>query len=320
MRLLLTTLVWVVTLHARADLFDNALISPDVAVRVRMTEGGDVASWQFAGIDSRTVFGNRGGDIGTLLVQTYALQINRTGDHPGFFDSDDEAQIELRNVNFNLTRPFGRLLNVRFGHFELPIGLETLHDTNGTLLDYQHEAAFGLKADWGATLNGETARFEYEVGIGRGSTNDLTPEGHPGTVFGRIGTPRDRTLVVGLSAFAGELSDYGDGRRNQRRHRVGVDATFYWRRFTLLGELMQGRTDGAESSDALLELRYDRPWEGWAAWSQLRRSERAATATSEWRLGTRVELPRALSVSLEARLGLDDSAAAALLGQLRYHF
>ena len=108
-----------------------------------------------------------------------------------------------RIFNLNVTR-FGRgRFNVRVGHFEIPFGLEHVVNTNGTLRDFMHGQNLGLKADWGAGVNGTLGGAEYQFTVSRGTRNAPFAQSPSAVFAGRVGTPSNGNVVVGASAFSG---------------------------------------------------------------------------------------------------------------------
>jgi hypothetical protein len=251
---------------------ENLRFTVDLAARgIYDTQNHEFGNVEFLGIDMHKVFSNASGDWGTLLLQPYLTRINNVAMHPPFFDSNYDTQIEFRICNFNYTGLAGGRFNIRVGHFEIPFGLEQVINTNGTLRDYIHGPNFGLKADWGITVNGELPAFEYEVALSRGSGNYWRSAGDPYIVSGRIATPQDRSWSVGLSGFRGDVYAPAEPDGTFRRSRVGLDGQWYWHQFGLLGEVSAGRDESRSVVNALAELDYSSVDGVWLTYLQLRR-------------------------------------------------
>ena len=58
-----------------------------------------------------------------------------------------------------------------------------------------------LMVDWGATLNGTLERFQYDVGVGRGSGMFYADNFDPYALFGRIGSPVDTETYGGVTGW-----------------------------------------------------------------------------------------------------------------------
>ncbi len=254
------------------SLTDNLRVTLDLSTRVTTQDGAKPAYQNVIGLDLHKVVSGERADWGTLNLQGYLTRIDNQLRHPPFFDGADDLEFVYRIFNFNFTR-FGRgRLNVRVGHFEIPFGLEHLINTNGTLRDFMHGRNLGVKADWGTGINGIFPRWEYEVTISRGTGNRFFSGGGPYILAGRVGTPRDANLVVGISAFQGrvwnpgatrqwdarlessawsDFPEFGETERNStlvrgliNRQRVGIDLQWYVRLYGLLAEVVYGQDSG----------------------------------------------------------------------------
>ena len=64
-------------------------------------------------------------------------------------------------------------------------------------------AALGIKADWGASINGVMPRFNYELSYTLGTGNEIS-DSDGGLVAGRIGTRAGRFFRLGVSFLEGE--------------------------------------------------------------------------------------------------------------------
>ena len=259
-------------------LTDNLRWTIDVAARGMIeTESDEFGHVEFLGLDLHKVFSNENGDWATLLLQPYLTRINNVDMHPPFFDDDYDTQVVWRITNINFTVLDGGRLNFKVGHFEIPFGLEQIINTNGTLRDYIHGPNFGLKADWGVTVNGELPALEYEVAVSRGSGNNWRNEGDPHIVSGRIGTPRDRSWWLGLSGFQGDVYDRGQPDGTLERSRLGLDGAWFRRQFALLAEISIGEDESTDVTNGLVEIDFSSVDDVWLIYFQLRRFEMDTT-------------------------------------------
>jgi hypothetical protein len=288
--------------------------------------GNRVLAQNVVGFDTHKVITGPAGDWGTLVMQGYLTRMDHLA---GPVDGGD-ASFMYRIFNLNITR-FGRgRFNVRVGHFEIPFGLEHGVNTNGTLRDFMHGDNLGLKADWGAGVNGTWSAGEYEVTWSRGTRPAVPTEQNSYVVAGRVGTPANRNVVLGGSVFAGRVAD-ATGLVDRRR--AGVDMTWYRGLYGVMAEVARGRDtypDLAASRqvlNTLLEVNRGSEDERVFTYVQARLfSEDAGLGWTQRRtgaLGLRIVLDNHWSVSGEyARRmpGSADATPAALGLQARYRF
>jgi hypothetical protein len=252
----------------------------DVASRpIIDTLDQDLRSLHAIGLDIHKVFSTDTSDIGTLVAQLYLTRVDRISKRPFFFDDDHDWELVFRIFNFNLTRLADGKVNIRVGHFDMPYGIEYTINTNGTLRQFTTVQNLGLKNDFGFSLNGVLSDFEYEFALTRGTWNEYFQEGQPYILSGRIGTPREENLIIGLSTFYGEVSqpirplarivrdDIGQQKAPRaviRRKRVGLDIQYY---FNSLGFLLEsscgtdfskvgGSSRGLSISNNFLEINW----------------------------------------------------------------
>ena len=246
---------------------DNLLFNVDVSGRVQYnTSTRQWSTTQFYGFDLYKVFSGDTGDIATMVLQGFATRIDNVNPPPFFFSDATDWQFLYRvfAVNWRVD-PRGRL-NVKTGHYEVPFGLEALLDTNGTLRQEGTARNLGVKADWGATLNGITEAVEYEVGIGRGSGMEWRSTGSPYQVVGRVGTIRDTNEWIGVSGFWGNL--WRPNGVQLRRRRIGVDVGMHRGPWTFMAEVSGGTNDGNGAVNALFELDWHAPDDEWLLYGQ----------------------------------------------------
>jgi len=260
-----------VTQTAGPGLFDNLRLTLDLSSRATYVEARDDCTFlQAVGIDAHNVFSGPQGDWGTLVLQGYLTRIDNAQPAPPIFDDGDDWEFVYRIFNFNYTGLSRGRLNFRVGHQEVPFGLEHLVNTNGTLRQYIQPQNLGVKADWGASVNGVLPDFEYEVAVTTGSGNELELNNGTFTVGGRIGTPRDASTVWGLSAFHGEVANAASANGFVRKSRLGLDVTHWLGSLGLKGEISGGRDFDTDVVNMLGEVNWRTPEEDVLFWAQVR--------------------------------------------------
>ena len=239
---------------ARQAWADNLRWAIDVTAQEQLDLDADEQFEGYvAGLDLHKVISNGRRDIGTLILQPYFVWLPGDRGRPAFFDGN-EATLTWRIANFNyVALPRGKL-NVRVGHFEVPFGLEQDVDTNGTLRQYSNGENLGLKADWGVSINGRLPRVHYEIGLTRGTGQEYFDAGKPYAISARIGSPPDRNLIAGISAFRGRVAG-AEGLAERRR--IGTDVRWLSGPLEFMVEASVGK-DGDDDT---------RSWLAEAAWS-----------------------------------------------------
>ncbi len=328
MKYILSTLLMVISTTAMSSEWDqNQRFSIDLSSRVLHDfETDETATLQFIGIDYLKIFSNSGGDYGTLLLQPYITRIDNLKKRPAFFDDEDDTEFVFRNFYYNYTGLGRGRFNIRLGHFELPYGLEQIYATNGTIQQFIQGPNLGLKVDWGVSLNGILPSFEYEVALTRGSGNAWETKGDPYVVSGRIGTSREKNLILGLSAMDGEL--FTNKEQTQSRSRYGVDFTWFVRSFTLKGELSTGKNESTNVFNSFLELDWQSPYETSLLYLQFKRFSREGQQgwddKNNLAIGARYEPDNHWQLDAQLSDDLSTMGAAAkhqVLGlQIRYRF
>ena len=235
---------------------DNLRFVVDVAFRPGyFGQTGNFGNSTFVGIDLHKVFSSDQGDIGTLTMQPFLTRIDNVQDAPlSIHEDPHDWAIDWRITNFNYTAVGRGKTNFRIGSFEIPFGLEQIVNTNGTLRDYTHFENFGLKTDWGVTLNGEQNDVEYELGVTRGSGVRYRRRDGPYLLAGRIGTSRDKPVVLGISALHGETINFGPIGGTDRRSRVGIDTTVGAEKYVFKSELSMGFENDDRVFTGLFEI------------------------------------------------------------------
>jgi len=306
---------------------DNLRWKFDVSARGFFDDSGYQKSLGFFGLDLHKVFSTDDQDWATLLFQPYLTRANDLVPTPPVFDGPDDTELIWRIANLNVKLLQDGSANLRVGHFELPYGLEQTLNTNGTLRDYTHGGNFGLKADWGVTLNGDLEELEYEFAWSRGSGNEYKDEGGPGVLSGRIGSPRDDANVFGLSFADGEFQTPGG---LVQRSRLGLDAQIYRGAFGYFAEVSAGEDrDTVDVVRALGELNWRSPDETVLAWLQLVGTQQTEAGARQSGLtslmGVRWEAAHGWSLSTQYTQVLEPFQdggphAGSLTLQLRYRF
>lgn len=245
-------------------LTENLRATIDVSSRnIRYSQAQTNGDSTVIGLDLHKVFSNQHGDIGTLTAQAYWTDNNNIVKHPGFFDNEDDNRVVYRIFNFNYSGFGIGKPRLRFGHFEIPFGLEQVISTNGTLRDYMHGPNLGVKADWGASINGETAHLEYEVGVTRGGGQTWHRDEGDFVYAGRVGTHNSGNIAVGFSLYTSELG-------STQRDRVALDMQWHMGLVSLLGELSLGNTNNEDIRNTLIELNHRSVSDTWLTFLQVR--------------------------------------------------
>ncbi len=243
----------------------------DLSTRHTNSLRGANSSWQHViGLDLHKVFQNKSGDFGTLVFQPYLVRLANVKTPPFFFDDGDDWELTWRMTNFNYTGLAQGRFNIRFGHFEVPFGLEQNLDTNGTLRQFTFSNR-GIKADWGTSINGVLENLEYEFAFTRGSGAELTDDHDPYLLSGRIGTSSNENFIMGLSGFFGETLN-ATGTTNRKLG--GFDIAYYIYQWGFLLEASAGKTSDAETVNLFVEASWRSAMETLHLYSQLRQDYR----------------------------------------------
>jgi hypothetical protein len=277
------------------------------------------------GFDLHHVVSTATRDVGTVTAQGYLLRFDNANMRPGFAEGPDDWDWTWRILTFNYTALTDGWLNIKAGHLEMPYGLEWTFDSNGTLRDYQLSPNLGLKADWGISVNGVLPDFEYEVSVTRGIGMEIRDIGDSYAVCGRVGTPSDRQLVMGLSAFHGDVISPGP---LVNRTRVGVDVQRQLGAWTLLGELSVGDDNDDARTQAIAELNWVNNDESLMVYLQdigrWRESSGNTDSLNRLALGAQYRPDNNWDLSAELRQDLevfpDAERVFTLVAQVRYRF
>ena len=245
-----------------SKLQENLRLSLDLSSRIaHFNERGRLGYTNIIGIDAHKVVSAETGDVGTLVLQGYLTRIDNLPVRPGFFEDEDDWEFVFRIFNFNFTGLGPYRPHFRFGHYEIPYGLEHTINTNGTLRDYTHGRNLGLKADWGATINGATRHLEYEFGVSVGGGQEFERVNGSFVFAGRLGTPQDNNQVLGLSLYKGEVGGV-------QRERIALDGQWYLGLFGIFAEISVGRTEDQAVVNSLFELNWRNTREDWLLYVQ----------------------------------------------------
>ena len=206
------------------------------------------------GVDMHSVWSDDNRDIGTFLLQGYFTRLDNIIRRPGFFDGPDDTRFVFRNFYFDYTGWGLGKPKVRFGHFEIPYGLEQTINTNGTIRDFTHGRNLGTKADWGMSVHNENESFEYDIAYTRGSIQDWDRPSGSFTYSARISTPREQNFAIGAAIYDSELNGI-------ERTRFGIDTQWYIGLFGILSQVDIGNTDGDDVINGFTEFNWRSPKE-----------------------------------------------------------
>lgn len=251
------------------DFGENLRLTIDFASRFSVTaDTNHITTIQYFGLDIHKVFTGDNGDWGTMMLQPYLTRFDNAEARPPFVEEEDGWELFWRQTYFNYTGLAGGRLNFKVGHYEIPYGLETIVNTNGTIRDYTHGRNIGVKADWGATVNGTLDALEYEVGLSRGTGNEYSSRFDPWLLAGRFGTSRDENFIFGVSFAHGDIQRPALPGGTLNRTRIGADVTWRDEAFTLMGELSIGEDEDEDVVNAIVEVDWQDPSEAWLVYLQ----------------------------------------------------
>ena len=309
------------------SLSDNLRFTIDLSGRFEYAT--DTREWsitQMYGFDLFKVLSDEHGDYATIVMQGFATRINNNPSPPWFFDGPTDWEFIYRMFHINWKIAPRGVMNVKLGHFEMPFGLETLIDTNGTLRQMGTARNLGLKADWGMTLNGVVQGMQYEFGLGRGGGQQWQSAGTPYDFVGRVGTDPAKGWWMGVSGFSGELyRPVG----NIARRRVGFDSGVEWGNWTLMGEVSGGNNGAADAIQFLGDLSWRDPDLDWFLYGQLQINKQRGDAvgwsgTTQTNLGVDWTPDRHWTLSAQWVQNLEPAANgqrdAMIRFQARYRF
>lgn len=227
----------------------------------------DVEGWIGEGNSLRNsagfeYYGKRANEFGDFLT----LNLQARASYDTSDDLDERWALEIHNAWADWKPALGR--TVRAGHFAPAYGLESYVDTHGTLFQTLAMQDIGFKKDWGIGYRTGLGPFDGEVAAGLGSGMGIARRDGSYAISGRIGTPQNRQLNYGLSAFHGELLEGMPARTLPeprfadtavRKRRVGADMQYLAGAFLFRGELTAGRNESDDVVGGLVQADYTVP-------------------------------------------------------------
>ncbi len=282
---------------------ENLRSSMDFSTRtVHFDPAGETGQMSAIGIDFHKVISSDHKDIGTLLLQGYFTRLDNFVAHPGFFKNEDDSEFVYRIFNFNYTALPGAWPNVKFGHFEIPFGLEHTINTNGTLRQFNQPKSIGVKADWGVTLNNQHRNFEYEASLSTGGGQSLGRKNDSFVSAVRVGSRRDEDFVIGGAVYRSRLGGV-------LRSRVGVDVQYYLGRHGFLTDFSVGENGDVDVTNSVLEWNFNNRRGNRMVYAQyfLNQEEIAGLTdrSAMVNLGVRADVTRGWSVSVQVGREVD---------------
>ena len=239
---------------------DNLRLNVDAVSRFDTKRGPDAGSTlNTVGLDVHTVMSNGSGNVGVFVLQPYLVRRDNARPVMMHMEGPNDWEVELHDFYFNVTRWGRGRTNIKFGHFDVPFGLEPNTDTHFKIYQLIPMENLGMKKDWGVSLNGGLPKFDYEVALTRGSGFQYrSKENNNYAVSARIGTPSDRNFVLGVAVLQGRVLN---PRLNVLipRKRAGLDASWIVSQFTLKGEASLGKDFNDNVYHNLLELDWVNP-------------------------------------------------------------
>jgi len=162
-----------------------------------------------------------------------------------------------------------RAAKIKAGHFDPAFGLEPIVDTHSTILQTLMSRNIGYKKDWGISVKGYMAAFDYEVAYQLGSGMSVRRSDSSYLVTARVGTPSGRDLRYGVSALIGNVLQTEDmstfprdnliASQAVQKKRLGFDCQYNWVSFLLKAEAAYGKNDNNQVIGYLIEADYTLP-------------------------------------------------------------
>jgi len=146
----------------------------------------------------------------------------------GQLDLDDNVdKIRPYQTYLQYKGPLGRW-NIRAGHYILPFGLLSSHDTERLLLTTLEPFSVGIKLDTGLEIFGFQGPLDYAISVSQGvGRRHLTDVDDDKLVVGRLEWDHE-TLTLGLSGLIGTVLQAEEAELNSGRlyeKRLAVDMT-----------------------------------------------------------------------------------------------
>lgn len=164
---------------------------------------------------------------------------------------------------------FSPELKIKGGHFDPAFGLEPIVDTHSTILQTLAMRDIGFKKDWGSSLRGSMASFDYEAAFQIGSGMSIRRQDASFLASGRIGTTWTNNFQYGVSALVGNVLETMGMSTFPRNHllskegvfkeRIGFDCQYLWNSFLFKGEAAYGRNEKKNVIGYMLEADYTAP-------------------------------------------------------------
>jgi hypothetical protein len=158
---------------------------------------------------------------------------------------------------------------LKAGHFDPAFGLEPIVDTHSTILQTLITRNIGFKKDWGISLNGYMADFDYAVALQLGSGMSIRRLDSSYLVTARVGTPSGRDFRYGVSAMIGNVlvtegmstfpKDHLLSNDAIPKKRLGFDCQYNWISVLLKAETAYGLNDNKNVIGYLIEADYTPP-------------------------------------------------------------
>lgn len=194
--------------------------------------------------------GNAKGVLEGLFLNARHVIQDRSGDRlilVGQLDIDDNfEQWRSYQTYAQYKGPLGRW-NVRGGHYILPFGLLSEHDSERLLLKTLEDESLGIKLDTGLEALGFLDSFTYALsvsqGVGRRRLRDVDDNK---LLTGRLGWTGD-AVKAGFSWLKGRVlqtEELFTDKIVREEGRWALDATAEWGQFILRSELIVGEDDG----------------------------------------------------------------------------
>jgi hypothetical protein len=208
-------------------------------------------------------YGKFSGNYGDYL--TTDLQVRFAYDGTKKFNDTWGFQLHNAWAEYRISRA----AKLRAGHFDPAFGLEPIIDTHSAILQTLMIRNIGYKKDWGISLNGFMADFDYQVACHLGSGMSIRRTDSSYLVTARAGTPSGREFQYGVSAMIGNvlvtegMTTFPKNRllSNEAilKKRLGFDTQYNWRSFLLKAETAYGINDNKHVIGYLVEADYTLP-------------------------------------------------------------
>lgn len=294
--------------------FDNLRWSVDLSSKALVNAQDKNDAFVHAiGLDLHNVFTGQNGDWGTLVWQTYLSRVDGLTKHPKHFSDSHDWAMTYRSLYFQFNAPNPNLPNLKIGHFELPAGLESTIDTQGSVRQYNHGRNYGVKADWGIELNQQHYNFEYALSYTLGGGQSLNLNQGDSVVVARVGSSSYANQIYGISLAKSEINDI-------EHQRVALDGQWHRGLWSVLAELGLNKTNESRHQDLLLEFNWRTGNEDYLWYVQGNYQNTAQSTSHHLSGGLRYEPNQHLSLSAQIKQALNSQAQTQLTLQFRYRY